>query len=145
MSESSDATEAPAESPGRVRSRLQSVVMTAWAAVTGIAPHVLHHVGPLAGAAFFAGATGRVVFGIVALVLTVPVLLRVHRRSGTWRLPIALLTVFVIVWSVSTFVVGPRLYGEQANNPAVERPESPNDSTDEEHDGHHPDDKDANE
>jgi hypothetical protein len=36
-------------------------ILAAWAAVTGIAPHVLHYVGPLAGAAVLAGAGGKAI------------------------------------------------------------------------------------
>ena len=41
--------------------RITAAVMAVWGAVTGVLPHVLHHVGPLAGAAVVAGATGKVV------------------------------------------------------------------------------------
>ncbi len=41
--------------------------------------------------------------------LSVPVLLRVHRRCGNWRIPALLLVTFATVFSVSTFVVGPAL------------------------------------
>ena len=37
------------------------------AAVLGAAPHVLHHAGPLAGAALLAGVSGKLLFGALAL------------------------------------------------------------------------------
>ena len=89
--------------------RMRMAASTAVAAVLGVAPHVLHHVGPLAGAALLGGIAGSLLFGVAGLVLAVPFLLRVRRRSGGWRLPIALLATFAIVFSVSTFVVGPAI------------------------------------
>jgi hypothetical protein len=49
---------APISTGGRVRTTARAVAV----AVLGAAPHVLHHAGPLAGAALLAGATGRVLF-----------------------------------------------------------------------------------
>jgi hypothetical protein len=40
--------------------------------IAGIAPHVLHHVAPIAGAAFLTGTTGSIVFGAAGFVLTIP-------------------------------------------------------------------------
>jgi hypothetical protein len=57
------------------------------AAVLGAAPHVLHHVGPLAGAALLAGATGKLLFGALGFLLAVPMLRRLRRRTGSWRVP----------------------------------------------------------
>jgi len=44
-------------SPGRVR-RMRMAAASVGAALLGAAPHVLHHAGPLAGAALFAGLGG---------------------------------------------------------------------------------------
>ena len=52
------------------QSRLGAAFLAAWGVVVGAAPHVLHHIGPLAGAAFLAGAGGTLVFGAVGLVLS---------------------------------------------------------------------------
>jgi len=41
-----------------LRARAAALVSSAVAAVLGIAPHVLHHAGPLAGAALLAGTGG---------------------------------------------------------------------------------------
>ena len=82
------------------------------AAVFGLAPHVLHHLGPLAGAALFAGTGGSLLFGALGLIAAVPFLIRVRKRSGSWRRPLALLGLFAAVFSVSTFVVGPALAGD---------------------------------
>lgn len=91
--------------------RARLVVSGAIAAVLGLLPHILHHVGPLAGAALFAGVGGSLLFGAVGLVAAVPFLLRLHRRCGNWRLPAAALALFATVFSISTFVLGPAISG----------------------------------
>jgi hypothetical protein len=91
--------------------RIWSVLVAGWAAVTGIAPHVLHHVGPLAGTALVAGAGGQLLFGAIGLLATIPMLLKLHRRFGNWVAPAIALGVFAAVFSFSTFVVGPRISG----------------------------------
>jgi len=63
--------------------RLWGGVVAAWAVVTGVAPHVLHHVGPLAGAALLAGFGGQAIFFALGLVLSLPMLRRLYRRFGT--------------------------------------------------------------
>ena len=79
--------------------------------VLGLLPHILHHVGPLAGAALFAGVGGSLLFGAIGLVAAIPFLARVHRRSGNWRVPAATLALFAGIFSISTFVVGPAISG----------------------------------
>lgn len=78
-------------------------------AVSGIAPHVLHHVGPLAGAAFLAGAGGTILFGLAGFALSVPMLLRLRRRFGTWAAPAVASALFTGVYLLSALVVGPAL------------------------------------
>lgn len=107
------------------------------AGLLGLAPHILHHAGPLAGAALFGGVAGSLLFGGLGLVAAIPLLLRMRRRSGGWRRPLAALVLFAAVFSVSTFVVGPALTGgEEEGGPAAPRaPEgqqAPN-----AHEGHH--------
>jgi hypothetical protein len=48
---------AVAAPPAGALGRLRAMAAGVGAAVLGAAPHVLHHVGPLAGAAVLAGAT----------------------------------------------------------------------------------------
>jgi hypothetical protein len=107
--------------------RVAAAGAAAWGTLTGALPHVLHHVGPLAGAAVLAGATGRVVFAAVGLVAAVPFLRRLHRRFGTWRAPVAALAVFAAMFSLSSFVIGPALSGADEpatpGPPGVEQPE----------------------
>lgn len=104
----------------RLGRRVWNVIVAAWAAVTGIAPHVLHHVGPLAGTALVAGAGGQLLFGIVGLVATIPMLRRLHRRFDSWIAPAIALLVFAVVFAFSTFVIGPRISGAAGESPQVE-------------------------
>ena len=100
-------------------------VSTATAAVFGLLPHVLHHVGPLAGAALFAGATGSLLFGAIGLVAAIPFLRRVRHRCGNWRVPAGILAAMVVVFSLSTFVIGPAITGaggDDGNTPSEAAP-----------------------
>ncbi len=89
--------------------RLRVALAGAIGAASGIAPHVLHHVGPIAGAAVVSGLTGTVVFGAIGLLLMVPSLLRLRRRFGTWVAPGIAVLVFAILFTVSTVWVGPAI------------------------------------
>ena len=102
--------------PATLRERVAALVSSAVAAVLGVAPHVLHHVGPLAGAALLAGTAGTLLFGAIGLVAAIPFLLRVHRRCGTWRVPAALLATFAAMFSISAFVIGPAISGSDDDN-----------------------------
>lgn len=85
------------------------------AAISGIAPHVLHHVGPLAGTALLAGAGGTVLFGLAGFALSIPMLLRLRRRFGTWLAPAVASAIFTGVYLFSALVVGPAITAESAN------------------------------
>ena len=94
------------------RNRLQIIwdgFIGAIATVVGLAPHVLHHVGLLVGSALVVGAAGTAIFGIVGLIASIPLLLRLHRRYGTWRAPLVALIVFAVMFAVSAFIVGPAI------------------------------------
>ena len=80
--------------------------------VVGLAPHVLHHIGPLVGTALVAGAGGTALFGVLGLAASVPMLLRLHRRFDSWWAPATALAVFVAAFVVSTTVLGPLIRGE---------------------------------
>jgi hypothetical protein len=77
--------------------------------VVGLAPHVLHHVGLLVGTALVAGAVGTLIFGLLGLAASVPMLLRLKRRFGTWWASALGLAVFAAMFSVSAFVIGPAI------------------------------------
>lgn len=102
------------------------------AVISGIAPHVLHHVGPLAGTALLAGAGGTVLFGVAGFALSIPMLLRLRRRFGTWAAPAVASAMFTGAYLFSALVVGPALTAEPA---AVEAPAST--PVPSEHAGHH--------
>ena len=87
--------------------------------VLGLAPHVLHHVGLLAGTALVAGSGGTALFGVLGLLASVPMLRRLHRRFGTWWAPAIGLVVFAVMFTVSAFVVGPAISGESGSPASV--------------------------
>lgn len=100
--------------------RLWGGVVGVWGAFVGVLPHVLHHVGPLAGAALLAGATGRVLFAALGFVAAVPFLLRLRRRFDSWRAPAIALATFAAMFSLSSFVIGPAITGDDATSrPAI--------------------------
>ena len=105
----------------RVRDAATGVV----GVLVGLAPHVLHHVGFLAGTALVAGSGGTALFGGLGLVASVPLLLRLRRQFGTWRAPAIGLAVFVVMFVLSAYVVGPAISGTSSGSraPAVDQDE----------------------
>jgi hypothetical protein len=101
-------------------------------AVTGLAPHVLHHIGLLAGTALITGAGGTALFGILGLAASVPLLLRLHRRFATWWAPVIGLAVFALMFSVSAFIIGPAINSGAGAPPGGGQPTPSID-----HSGHH--------
>lgn len=114
--------------------RVWLVLAAAWAVVVGLAPHVLHHAGPLAGAALFAGVAGSLLFGVLGLLVALPFLWRLHRRFRTWRAPAIALVLFATVFSASTFVIGPRIDG---GGDGGSGPAPPAGVSSDEHEEHH--------
>ena len=125
--------------PRTLPQRVAAFVSSAVAAILGILPHVLHHAGPLAGAALLVGTGGALLFGAIGLVAAIPFLLRVHRRCGNWRVPGALLALFAIVFSISTFVIGPVISGSDsgATSKSTTNQTAPAAPAKEGHDAHH--------
>ena len=135
---------APTESPTglttgerSIRQRAAALASSAVAAILGVLPHVLHHAGPLAGAALLAGTAGTLLFGAIGLVAAIPFLLRVHRRCGNWRLPGALLALFAVVFSISAFVIGPAISGSESTGAATTSQGAPAAPSDNGHASHH--------
>ena len=112
-------TDAPttAAPPRTLRGRLATAATGTVGAIVGLAPHVLHHIGPLLGVALIAGTGGTILFGLLGLAASVPMLLRLHRRFRTWRAPALALALFAVAFAVSTLVVGPLISG--ARSPAA--------------------------
>ena len=103
----------------------RGVVATAWSAVSaalgavlGLLPHVLHHVTLLAGAAVVTGLAGNLVLGGLGLLLSIPLLRRLYRRFGSWKAPAAAVAAFVIMFSVSSLVIGPALISSETDQPS---------------------------
>lgn len=129
------ATARPTRGPvfARATHRLRASVAALVAGFLGVAPHVLHHVGPLAGAAVLAGVGGTVLFGAIGFVLVIPALRRVHHHTGSWRAPAAALAAMTSIFIFSTLVIGPAISGsDSSDEPSRTAP------TDTRHEGHHP-------
>lgn len=122
-----------------LRERTAAIVSSAVAAILGVAPHVLHHAGPLAGAALLAGTAGTLLFGVIGLIAAIPFLLRVHRRCGNWRVPAVLLATFAAMFSLSAFVIGPAITNSGSDNakPTPTQPAAPGAPAKTGHDAHH--------
>ena len=102
----------------RVARTVRHALPGATGGVAGLAPHVLHHVGLLAGTAVVAGSGGTLLFAVLGLVASVPTLRRLHRRFRTWWAPALGLAVFAVMFAVSAFVVGPQISGQSSSTPA---------------------------
>ena len=98
-----------------LRARAYQVLSGVIAAVAGLAPHVLHHVGLLAGTALVAGSGGTVLFGVVGAVAALPLLWRLYRRFRTWRAPLIGGAVFAAMFVLSAFVIGPAISGNSGS------------------------------
>lgn len=105
-------------------------VRAAFGAVLGLVPHLLHHVGLLAGTAVLTGALGSWVLYVVGLLLSVPMLRRLRRRFGSAWAPALGVVVFTGLFTLSAFVIGPAIGDGGSPPPAVPTPT-------EEHDLHH--------
>lgn len=79
--------------------------------VVGLAPHVLHHIGPLGGTFLVAGSGGTALFGALGLLASLPLLLRLKRRFSSWWAPAIGLGIFTLLFAVSAFVIGPAVSG----------------------------------
>jgi peptidoglycan/LPS O-acetylase OafA/YrhL len=90
-----------------VAARIWQGVVGVWGGVVALLPHVLHHVGPLAGAALLAGLGGRVLFFFLGLAFAFPMLRRLHSRFRTWIAPAIAVGVFALMYTASTLVLGP--------------------------------------
>ena len=100
----------------RVRTLWQGVVGGLGLAM-GLLPHILHHVGFLAGTALVAGSGGTALFGALGFLLSIPMLLRLRRRFNSWRAPAIGLVIFAAMFALSTFVIGPAISGAGSTSP----------------------------
>ncbi len=107
--------------------RAWAVLAAVWGVILGVLPHVLHHVGPLAGAALLAGAGGTALFAVIGFVASVPFLLRLHRRFRTWVAPAIAVVVFAGMFTISSLVIAPAITGSDSGStptPTIEQPGS---------------------
>ena len=132
---------APAEPAG---GGARSLLGTAWAgaratvgALMGLAPHVMHHVGFLAGAAILTGFLGNAVLYVAGLLLSIPLLRRIHRRFATWTAPAIGVVSFSTLFLISTLVLGPLFNPEPRSGEEPAAPAPSATPAAEEHDGHH--------
>ena len=107
-----------------ITGRVWGAVVAGWGVISGLAPHVLHHVGPLAGAALLAGFAGKALFFALGLVLSLPLLRRLYRRFETWLAPALAVVVFAAMFTLSAIVIAPRITGgsDQPAKPGVQQP-----------------------
>lgn len=119
------------------RGRLKAIRDTIGAvigAVMGLVPHVLHHIGLIAGAALITGAAGNVLFFALGLLFSIPLLRRIHRKFHTWRAPAIAIAIFAAIFSLSAFVIGPAITGDSSPTNA---PTAPSQTPTENHSQHH--------
>ena len=103
-------------SRGRLRA-LWDALVGGIGLVLGLLPHILHHVAILAGTALVAGSGGTALFGVLGFVASIPFLLRLRRRFGTWLAPAIGLLIFAAMFSLSAFVIGPAISGTGGARP----------------------------
>ena len=103
-------------------------------AVMGLLPHLLHHVGLIAGTALVTGAGGNAIFFVVGLLFSLPMLRRLYRRFHTWAAPAIAVALYVALFALSAFVIGPAITGSPDTPPA---PATPSQTTPADHNQHH--------
>ncbi|MEV6301989.1 hypothetical protein AB0M02_21425 [Actinoplanes sp. NPDC051861] len=86
-------------------------------AAMGLAPHLLHHIGLFAGTALVSGLGGTVLFAVLGLAAMAPMLLKLHRRFGTWWAPGIAVLLFTAMFAGSALVLGPALRGTGKDTP----------------------------
>ena len=94
--------------PGRWHT-IWASVRAAAGALLGLVPHVMHHIGILAGAALLTGVFGNSLLYAVGLLLSIPLLNRLRKRFGTWKAPAIGVAVFTAMFLLSALVVGPAI------------------------------------
>jgi hypothetical protein len=133
---SHDATPGPRSKLTAIRDAAGAVLGT----VLGVAPHVLHHISLLAGAALITGAAGNALFYVIGLALSVPMLRRLYRHFRTPWAPAIAVAVFTGLFSLSAFVIGPAISGTDdpaPTSPTNPGPSNPSPSPTGDHTDHH--------
>ena len=105
--------------------RVWPAVAAVLGAALGVLPHLMHHVTLFAGALVITGAGGNLLLGAIGLVMSVPLLRRLHRRTGSWWAPALATGAFAAMFTVSTLVIGPALAGSEAGTGVAPAPATP--------------------
>ncbi len=124
----------PAAPPQRGPRSFWATIRAGMGATLGILPHVMHHIGLLAGAALLTGALGNGILYLAGLLLSIPLLRRLRSRFQTRWAPTIGVTVFTALFSLSAFIIGPAISG---GSRAPATTPTPVVSTSGGHDGHH--------
>ncbi|KGM10914.1 hypothetical protein Q9R32_16610 [Actinotalea sp. AC32] len=69
------------------------------------------------GTALVSGAGGTALFGLLGLGASVPMLIRLKRRVGSWWAPVVALAAFALMFMISSLVVGPWISGTSDPTP----------------------------
>lgn len=108
-------TEPPSdEQPVSFLAKTWRSISAGFGALLGLLPHVLHHTGLIFGAALVTGTGGNLLFGALGLLFSVPLLRRLYLRFKTWKAPAIALAIFVAMFSLSAFVIGPAISGDSS-------------------------------
>lgn len=125
------------EAGSQPRGRLHAIWDTIGAVigvVMGLVPHVLHHIGLIAGAALVTGAGGNLLFFALGLIFSIPLIRRLYRKFHSWWAPAIAIAIFAAMFSLSAFVIGPAITGD--SSPA-NAPTAPSQTPTEDHSEHH--------
>jgi len=126
--------------PSPPRGRLAAVrdtVGAVFGAILGLVPHVLHHVGLVAGAALVTGAAGNTLFFLVGLVFSIPLLLRLYRRFSSWWAPAIAVAVFAGLFTLSATVIGPAITDRTGSGDEPPPADTPSQTPSPGHERHH--------
>ena len=136
----SDGTSPVRAAGSSVRERLRAgwaATRAAIGSVLGLAPHVLHHVGIVAGTALLAGVWGNLALYVAGLLLSIPMLKRLRRRFGSIAAPTTGVAVFTVMFLLSAFVIGPAINPTTQEAPITPAQAQSSDAGSG-HVGHHP-------
>ena len=110
-------TDAPLR-PKRPRRGVWTTIRAGIGAALGLLPHIMHHVGLLAGAAVLTGVLGNTMLYVVGLILSVPLFNRLRTRFHSAWAPVIGIAIFTALFALSAFVVGPAISGVRDEGPA---------------------------
>ncbi len=130
--EASDSTVA---APQRRAQSLWATIRAGIGVALGILPHLMHHIGLLAGAALLTGALGNGLLYVVGLLMSIPLLRRLRSRFQTRWAPVIGVAAFTVLFSLSAFVVGPAISNPGSPEPSPTR--TPAVTSTDGHDVHH--------